>query len=126
MSGGKGVHLVVPIAKRYAWEVARDFCDAFAHDMEARAPQRYVATMSKAKREGRIFIELVAQWTRRHRGRELVLARTARRAGGDAGHLGRVRGNTRAGSLQAPGCAEADRRAHRDDASAREQRLPKR
>jgi bifunctional non-homologous end joining protein LigD len=68
LSGGKGVHLVVPIAKRYSWDQSRDFCDRFAHAMEARAPQRYVATMSKAKREGRVFID----WLRNGRGATAV------------------------------------------------------
>jgi len=68
MSGGKGVHLVVPIARRYSWDTARDFCDKFAHAMEARAPTRYVATMSKAKREGRVFID----WLRNGRGATAV------------------------------------------------------
>ena len=68
LSGGKGVHLVVPIAKRYSWDQSRDFCDRFAHAMEERAPQRYVATMSKAKREGRVFID----WLRNGRGATAV------------------------------------------------------
>ncbi|MCC8364368.1 non-homologous end-joining DNA ligase [Lysobacter sp. A6] len=68
LTGGKGVHLVVPIARRYAWDQAREFADRFAHAMEARAPARYVATMSKAKREGRIFID----WLRNGRGATAV------------------------------------------------------
>ncbi|KGQ18194.1 ATP-dependent DNA ligase D [Lysobacter dokdonensis DS-58] len=68
LSGGKGVHLVVPIAKRYSWDQGRDFCDWFAHEMERRQPARYVATMSKAKREGRIFID----WLRNGRGATAV------------------------------------------------------
>ena len=68
LSGGKGIHLVVPIAKRYSWDQARAFCDRFAHAMEERAPTRYVATMSKAKREGRIFID----WLRNGRGATAV------------------------------------------------------
>jgi len=68
MTGGKGVHLVVPIAKRYSWDQARSFCDRFAHDFEARFPTRYVATASKAKREGRIFID----WLRNGRGATAV------------------------------------------------------
>jgi len=68
MTGGKGVHLVVPIARRYGWEQARAFADGFAHAMEAQAPARYVATMSKAKREGRVFID----WLRNGRGATAV------------------------------------------------------
>ena len=126
MSGGKGVHLVVPIAKRYAWEVARDFCDAFAHDMEARAPQRYVATMSKAKREGRIFID----WLRNGRGATAVASWSLRARPGAPVAMP-VTWDEFAG-IRAPDrfkLRDALKRIDApiwDDASAREQRLPKR
>ncbi|GHA83641.1 DNA ligase D [Cognatilysobacter bugurensis] len=64
LTGGKGVHVVVPLAPEAEWERVRGFCDAFASAMAAQAPQRFVATMSKAKREGRIFID----WLRNGRG----------------------------------------------------------
>ena len=64
LSGGKGVHVVVPLAPRAEWEQVRSFCAAFAEAMQAEAPERYVATMSKAKRKGRIFID----WLRNGRG----------------------------------------------------------
>ena len=64
LTGGKGVHLVVPIAPKYSWPQARGFCEAFADTLATQAPERYVATMSKAKREGRIFID----WLRNGRG----------------------------------------------------------
>lgn len=64
LSGGKGVHVVVPIKPRADWEQVRRFCEAFADAMENEAPDRYVATMSKAKRKGRIFID----WLRNGRG----------------------------------------------------------
>ena len=64
LTGGKGVHLVVPIAPRYPWPQARAFCEAFADTLATQAPERYVATMSKARREGRIFID----WLRNGRG----------------------------------------------------------
>lgn len=64
LSGGKGLHVVVPIARGPSWDAVREFCDAFAHAMAERAPERYVATMSKAKRPGKIFID----WLRNARG----------------------------------------------------------
>ncbi|MBU8978074.1 non-homologous end-joining DNA ligase [Lysobacter sp. MMG2] len=64
MSGGKGVHVVVPIRPGPDWTQVKAFCEAFADSMVARAPERYIATASKAKREGLIFID----WLRNTRG----------------------------------------------------------
>ena len=64
LSGGKGAHVVVPIAPQADWTQVRRFCEAFADAMAQGDPQRYVATMSKAKRQGRIFID----WLRNGRG----------------------------------------------------------
>ncbi|QJD69645.1 DNA ligase D [Xanthomonas campestris pv. badrii] len=68
LSGGKGLHVVVPIVPEASWEQARDFCEAFAQALATQAPERYVATMSKAKREGVIFID----WLRNGRGNTSV------------------------------------------------------
>ena len=64
LSGGKGVHVVVPIQPQADWAQVRHFCEAFADAMAQHNPARYVATMSKAKRAGRIFID----WLRNGRG----------------------------------------------------------
>ncbi|MGN6113208.1 MAG: DNA ligase D, partial [Luteimonas sp.] len=64
LSGGKGLHVVVPVAPEADWPTAKAFCEAFARAMEAQAPQRYVATATKAKRKGVIFID----WLRNGRG----------------------------------------------------------
>jgi len=56
-TGGKGLHLVVPIRRRTNWEDAKLFCRAVADFLVANAPERYVATMSKAARKGKIFID---------------------------------------------------------------------
>ncbi|MBN6112964.1 DNA ligase D [Xanthomonas bonasiae] len=68
LSGGKGLHVVVPIVPGADWEQARDFCEAFAQALAASAPDRYVATMSKAKRTGVIFVD----WLRNGRGNTSV------------------------------------------------------
>ncbi|AWH23648.1 DNA ligase D [Stenotrophomonas sp. YAU14D1_LEIMI4_1] len=64
LSGGKGVHVVVPLQPKADWEQAKAFCEAFALAMVLEQPERYVATMSKAKRSGVIFID----WLRNTRG----------------------------------------------------------
>ncbi|MBN5050237.1 DNA ligase D [Stenotrophomonas maltophilia] len=64
LSGGKGVHVVAPLQPKADWEDAKAFCEAFAQAMAEQAPDRYVATMSKAKRSGVIFID----WLRNTRG----------------------------------------------------------
>ncbi|MEG2802828.1 DNA ligase D [Stenotrophomonas sp.] len=64
LSGGKGLHVVVPLQPKADWAQAKDFCEAFAQAMAEHAPDRYVATMSKAKRTGVIFID----WLRNTRG----------------------------------------------------------
>ena len=64
LSGGKGIHVCVPITPGPGWDATRDFCEAFAKAMVAHAPMRYVATASKQARRDRIFID----WLRNGRG----------------------------------------------------------
>jgi bifunctional non-homologous end joining protein LigD len=64
LSGGKGTHVVVPIERNVEWTQAKAFCEAFADAMSAHKPLLYLATASKAKRDGRIFID----WLRNARG----------------------------------------------------------
>ncbi len=56
-TGGKGLHVTVPITPRADWDEAKAFCRAVAEELTRRDPERYVATMSKAKRRGKIFID---------------------------------------------------------------------
>ncbi|MGH8028686.1 MAG: DNA polymerase domain-containing protein, partial [Arenimonas sp.] len=64
LSGGKGLHVVVPLLPEADWDQAKRFSEAFAQAMVAHRPDEYVATMSKARRVGRIFID----WLRNGRG----------------------------------------------------------
>jgi len=57
VTGGKGVHVVVPLKRGHTWDAHRDFAEALARAMAKDHPERYVATMSKAKRRDRIFID---------------------------------------------------------------------
>lgn len=69
LSGGKGVHVVVPLTPEADWPLVKDFADRFARALAASEPDRFTATMSKAKRKGRIFID----WLRNQRGATAVL-----------------------------------------------------
>ena len=64
LSGGKGLHVVVPIRRGPTWDEAKAFCEALADAMAAAKPGTYLATMSKEQRTGRIFID----WLRNTRG----------------------------------------------------------
>lgn len=57
ITGGKGVHVVAPIRLQHEWPVVKAFAGELAHRMAADAPGEFVATMSKAKRQGRIFVD---------------------------------------------------------------------
>ncbi len=63
-TGGKGVHVVVPIARRSTWDDVRAFARAFAEDLESEYPHDFVSGASKASRKGKIFID----WLRNGRG----------------------------------------------------------
>lgn len=56
-TGGKGLHVTVPLAAKDSWATVKRFAAAVADEMVAAAPEAYIATMSKAKRTGRIFID---------------------------------------------------------------------
>ena len=56
LTGGKGLHVVAPIAGA-DWDSAKDFASSIAAAMAADAPRLYLAKMTKALRDGRIFID---------------------------------------------------------------------
>lgn len=56
-SGGKGLHVTLPVAPELGWDDAKAFARLVAQQMAADDPARYVATMSKSRRKGRIFID---------------------------------------------------------------------
>jgi bifunctional non-homologous end joining protein LigD len=75
-SGGKGLHVVVPLNPGCDWSIAKPFARSIAESLAAQEPSRYVATASKAARDGRVFIDYlrngrgatsVASWSLRSR-----------------------------------------------------------
>ena len=56
-TGGKGLHVVVPIGRRYRWERVKSFARTLAESMAHAQPDRYLTRMPIAERAGRIFID---------------------------------------------------------------------
>lgn len=56
-TGGKGLHVVVPIVPKHDWAVIKEFAHSFVKYMVAQHPKQYIGEMSKAKRTGKIFID---------------------------------------------------------------------
>jgi len=51
------MHITVPLAEKDKWPEVKAFCGSIANQMVADVPDAYVATMSKAKRHGKIFVD---------------------------------------------------------------------
>jgi bifunctional non-homologous end joining protein LigD len=73
-TGGKGLHVVVPIARRHEFDDAKEFSRAVAERMVADDPAGFVATMSKARRKDRIFVD----WLRNGRGATAIAPYSSR------------------------------------------------
>ncbi len=75
LTGGKGVHVIAPIARNRDWGEVKAFCRGLAEMVAKASPDRYVAQASKAKRTGRIFLD----WLRNERGATAVAPFSPRR-----------------------------------------------
>ena len=56
-TGGKGLHVVVPMTPSYGFPTIKSFARAIAESMASDSPTKYIANMSKAKRTGKIFVD---------------------------------------------------------------------
>jgi bifunctional non-homologous end joining protein LigD len=56
-SGGKGLHVVVPLRRVHGWDAVKDFSQAIVRHMARTLPQLFVAKSGPSNRVGRIFID---------------------------------------------------------------------
>jgi len=56
-TGGKGLHVVVPLRPATAWKPAKDFAHAFATNLAAARPGQFIAVAAKHRRGGKIFVD---------------------------------------------------------------------
>jgi bifunctional non-homologous end joining protein LigD len=79
-SGGKGLHVVSPIKPKAEWPAVKAFTKAMADSMAADSPERFVSTIPKARRHGKILID----YLRNQRGMTAVSAYSTRARPGAA------------------------------------------
>lgn len=73
-SGGKGLHLVLPIKPVQNWATIKDFTHDFSRYIVQLAPDKFVSTISKKERKGKIFLD----YLRNGRGATAVAAYSTR------------------------------------------------
>lgn len=74
LTGGKGVHVIVPLTPQADWPAAKSFAERFARALAQAEPERFTANLKKAERKGRIFID----YLRNQRGSTAVMPYVAR------------------------------------------------
>ena len=77
-SGGKGLHVVSPIKPKAEWPAVKAFTKSIADSMAADSPDRFVSTIPKARRHGKILID----YLRNQRGMTAVTAYSTRARAG--------------------------------------------
>lgn len=74
VTGGKGVHVIVPLTPLAKWPQVKDFAHRFAQALAHAEPARFTAALAKAKRKGLIFVD----YLRNQRGSTAVMPYSAR------------------------------------------------
>ena len=79
-SGGKGLHVMAPLKPKADWTEVKEFTKGIADAMASDSPQRFVSTITKSKRGGKILID----YLRNQRGSTAVAAYSTRARPGAA------------------------------------------
>ncbi len=78
LTGGKGLHLVVPLVPRAAWDRVKEFARTVAESVARDHPGQFTSNMAKSRRQGRIFID----YLRNGRGATAVCSYSTRARAG--------------------------------------------
>jgi bifunctional non-homologous end joining protein LigD len=73
-TGGKGLHVVVPIRPKHDWDEIKRLTQAIAQELVRRAPAAYTASLSKKARRGKVFVD----YLRNQRGATAIAPFSAR------------------------------------------------
>lgn len=73
-SGGKGMHILVPLERRHGWDEVKDFAHAITRHLARQMPERFSAVSGPKNRVGRIFVD----YLRNSRGASTVCAWSVR------------------------------------------------
>ncbi len=74
LSGGKGIHVVVPLDASKDWPTVKSFADRFSRAISEAEPETFTANIRKVQRKGKIFLD----WLRNQRGATAVMPYSAR------------------------------------------------